>query len=66
MENEIELRTNLCRPGVVYVENPDVFEKQYRHIQNKCQIMKVRGSYWSSKISFMHYRGSKYWKIINK
>ncbi|XP_058804038.1 uncharacterized protein LOC131671555 [Phymastichus coffea] len=65
MTNEVEFRKNICSPGFLFLETPDIFLKQYQHVQDKCQIIKVRGSYWRAKISFLHYRGSKYWKILN-
>jgi hypothetical protein len=61
----MELRNTLCQTGFVYVEASDVFLKEYQHVRNKCQIVRIPGTYWNSKISFLHYRGSKYRKTIN-
>ncbi|OXU20061.1 hypothetical protein TSAR_004765 [Trichomalopsis sarcophagae] len=64
MENELELRKNLCRAGFVYVEASDVFLKEYRHVQDICQIVKIPGTYWSSKISLMRLRSSGILKYL--
>lgn len=66
MENTLELRKNICQPGFVYIEGSDVFLREYQAVhEDKCQIVKIPGNYWTSKICFLIATRSKYKRTIN-
>ncbi|XP_054008871.1 uncharacterized protein LOC128892454 [Hylaeus anthracinus] len=59
------LDSQLCKPGLAYLEVPDVFLPIYRRVQHACRIVQTPHHYWRLKISFLHARFAEHRNLIN-
>ncbi|XP_023289183.1 uncharacterized protein LOC105696466 [Orussus abietinus] len=65
MRNRKNLASELCQPGMVYLEAPDVFFSVYQKVRNKCSIVQIPGVYWRLKLAILHARAAKHRHLIN-
>ncbi|XP_076627733.1 glutamate receptor ionotropic, kainate 5-like [Colletes latitarsis] len=65
MRDTSALDSQLCKPGFVYLEVPDVFLPIYRRIQRVCHIVQTPDHYWSMKVAFLHARFSEHRRLID-
>ncbi|XP_035742266.1 uncharacterized protein LOC118450555 isoform X4 [Vespa mandarinia] len=63
--NMLTIGSNLCTPGFVYLEGPDIFLSIYQQVLNQCHYVQLPQPYWILKLAFQHARSSKYRKIID-
>ncbi|KAL2713566.1 glutamate receptor U1-like, partial [Vespula squamosa] len=65
MMDMLTIGSNLCTPGFVYLEGPDIFLSIYQQVLNQCHYVQLPQPYWTLKLAFQHARSSKYKKIID-
>ncbi|XP_076679851.1 uncharacterized protein LOC143375031 [Andrena cerasifolii] len=65
MRNISTLGSQLCEPGLAYVEVPDVFLPIYQRVQQACRIVQTPDHYWSLRISFLHARFAEHRHLID-
>nr|KAF7416504.1 hypothetical protein H0235_011035 [Vespula pensylvanica] len=65
MMDMFTIGSNLCTPGFVYLEGPDIFLSIYQQVLNQCHYVQLPQPYWTLKLAFQHARSSKYKKIID-
>ncbi|XP_076235026.1 uncharacterized protein LOC143179596 [Calliopsis andreniformis] len=65
MKNSSTLRTQLCKPGLAFLEVPDVFLPIYQHVKHTCNIIQTPNHYWNLRISFLHSRFAQHRHIID-
>lgn len=65
MTDKDKLAAEICTPGFVYLEAPDVFFSVYRNVRHHCDIIQLPGLYWSLKLAFLQARSHENRKVID-
>ncbi|XP_014472432.1 PREDICTED: uncharacterized protein LOC106743273 isoform X2 [Dinoponera quadriceps] len=56
----------LCNPGFVYLEVPNIFRFTYHKAQRNCSIVQLPEIYWSRRLAFLQTKSAQHRHLINK
>lgn len=65
MRDTDALDSQLCKPGLAYLEVPEVFLPIYQRVRHVCRIVRTSHRYWNLKISFLHARYAEHRHLID-
>lgn len=55
----------LCQPGFVYLESPEIFRLLYNKVQRNCSIVQLPETYWNRKLTILYAKTGQFRRIVD-